>query len=190
MSEVIYDSESEALDIAAQRLAEVSDLPVDVLRVFTEKATVVEEETEDPSKGLPRQLHPALVGRFAIRNDELLNIQTFLSLVKNATKLAAGISGYATLAGVTAIADALYGFYTFYKEIIAKGFLLSNDQLEVIASLRELRAATTAEIAERLQKHLPDASVDEILASFSRARQPERGFVSRDESGRWIIKGL
>ena len=145
MSEVIYDSQSEALDIAAGRLAKVSDLPIKVLKMFGEKANVVEAKAQASEERLPRQLHPALIGHFAIRNDELVNMEMFLSLLKNATELAAGIAGIHTLAGVAAVTDALNGLYKFYRNIVAKGFVLSKDQLAVVGTLRDLGAATTAQ---------------------------------------------
>jgi hypothetical protein len=190
MSQVIYDSQSEALDVAAQRLAMVSNLPIKVLKTFGEKARVVEEKCQAPGEALPRQLQPALIGRFVIRDDELLNIETFLSLLKSATKLAVGLAGIATLAGVAAVTDALHGLYRFYCDIVAKGFVLSKDQLAVIATLRDLRAATTAQIAERVQERINSETIDEVLASFSRECEPKRGFISKDETGRWHIDGV
>jgi hypothetical protein len=190
MTEVIYDSQSEALDVAAERLAKVSDLPINVLKMFGEKAKVVEEKPQVWQERLPRQLQPALVGRFAIRNDELLNTATFLSLLKNATELAAGIAGIHTLAGVAAVTDALNGLYKFYSNIVAKGFVLSKDQLAIVGTLRDLGAATTPQIAEHVKKSLNTQTIEEILALFSRDREPERGFILKDETGRWRIDGL
>jgi hypothetical protein len=190
MTEVIYDSQSEALDVVAERLEKVSDLPINVLKMFGEEAQVVEEKAQASEERLPRQLQPALVGRFAIRNDELLNAATFLSLLKNVTELAAGIAGIHTLTGVAAVTDALNGLYKFYRNIVAKSFVLSKDQLAVVGTLRDLGTATTAQIAERVKKSLKSETIEEILALFSRDREPERGFILKDGTGRWRIDGL
>lgn len=190
MSDSIYDSRSEALDLVAQRLAKVSDFPLQTLKSFGAQANVVQENLHKSGDGLPKQLQPALVGHFAIRNDELLNVETFLSLLKNATKLAVGIAGIATLAGVASVTDALHGLYRFYCAVVAKGFVLSDDQLAVLGTLRDLSPTTTAQIVERLEKRICAERIDEILASFSREREPKRGFVSKDATGRWFIDGL
>ncbi len=153
------------------------------------KVSVIEEK-QTWDEALPRQLQPALIGRFAIRNDELLNIETFLSLLKNATKLAVGIAEITTLAGVASVTDALHSLYKFYGDVVARGFVLSKDQLAVVATLRELRAATTAQLMERVQDGISSESVEQIFSTFSREREPNRGFISKDETGRWLIEGL
>jgi hypothetical protein len=189
MAELIYDSQSEALEVVVQRLAEVSDLPIKVLKMLSEKESVVEEK-QAWEEALPRQLHPALVGHFAIRNDQLFNIETFLSLLKNVTELAVGIAGIATLTGVASLTDALHGLYKFYGNLVARGFVLSKDQFAIVATLRDLGAATTVQLMERVQGRMSSELVEDILASFSREREPNRGFISRDETGRWLINGL
>src|SRR5258708_2384623 len=126
MDDFIYDSRSEALDKTAETLAKVSDLPNQVLKSLGEKANLVEEKEQASDETLPRHLQRAIAGRVVIRNDILLSLETFLSLLKNATKLAAGIAGIATPggiaapAGVAALTDGLYGLYKFYTEIVAK----------------------------------------------------------------------
>ncbi|MCA1500509.1 hypothetical protein [Bradyrhizobium sp. NBAIM14] len=152
MSDIVYDSKSEALSIAAATLSKASDLPDEIIAALSKKANLVEESSSGAV--LPRQLQPALVGRFVIRNDVLLSLETFLSLLKTVTKLVAGFAGVGTPAGIAAITDGIHGLYKAYTEIVAKGYKLTDDQFAVIAALRQLGDATSSEIDKYLQKPL------------------------------------
>jgi hypothetical protein len=188
MGATVFESEDEALAAAADGLSKVSHFSPDLLKRLAELEGVVEETVPSSSDKLPRHLHPALVGHFAIRNDALINLETFLALLKSATKLAVGLAEYNTLGGVAATADALHGLYKFYTDVKGKGFFLTNDQLAVVTLLRELGSATTEQLAERVRPL--SGQIETILNSFSRETSPTNGFVSRDVDRRWRIDGL
>ena len=181
-----FDSRSEALNVVAERLGTVSEFSPQVLKVFSRKANIVEEL---PAKPIGK-VQPALVGRFAIRNDLLFSVESFFALAKSAAKLAVGIAGITTLPGAATIADALFDIYKLYIHVTEKGFKLSDSQFAVITSLQKLNIATTHELAACLSTDFSEEQIETILITFTHESNGGKGFISKDDNGRWRIEGL
>jgi hypothetical protein len=186
---VIYDSPSEALSVALRSARRVSKLPAPTLQKFLERESVV-EEIKPTKEHRPRHFAPALVGKFAIRNDALFNLRNFLRLITAALNLVVGLSGISTLAGAAATVDALHALYTFYLETKEQGFILTPEQLAVVGILRDLGKAKPAEISARLKLKIEPADVEAILEGFRRTDNRRTGFTVRDKSGLWSLSGL
>jgi len=136
-------------------------------------------------------VQPALVGRFAIRNDALFSVNNFLTLLTSASKLAVGIAGIGTLAGAATLVASVHAFYKFYCDIVSQGFVLSDEQLAVVGVLRDMeKAATSDEIAKHMRSNIGTDAIEKALAGFKRTSDAARGFIVQDEKARWSIVDL
>lgn len=190
MAERTYDSRSSALDAATGRTPRVAaSLTQSIIRSFLDRADVVEERSQEMP--LPSQLQPALVGHFAIRNGELLNINNFLELLVAGSKLAVGIATINRMEGAATAADALHSIYKLYRKIIGHGFQLSDEQLVVIKTLKDLKSsATSSDVARRITQTVDPTTVEAILAAFEITKCRPMGFTVRDDQGRWTVTEL
>jgi hypothetical protein len=74
-------------------------------------------------------------------------------------------------------------------ECISKATRATDAQLVIISTLRELKIAKAEQIRERLGDRLDGVDIESVLASFSRVKDPQRGFVTQDSVGQWQIEG-
>ncbi len=190
----LYEARSDALEAAAKTMSAVSDLPIEVLKLLGEAADLTEELPPETRQRKPSGWQPILVGRIAIRNDQIKLMETFLVFLKGATNIVAGIAALSTLAGIPAgsraLADGVHGLYKLYSDLIARGFSLSPAQFVIITTLRALGTATAVDIRERLGNQLDGVDIESVLLAFSRAREPQRGIVIQNAAGQWQIEGV
>jgi hypothetical protein len=181
----VYDSWNEAVDAALEQIGTQSDLPTAEFRKFLGKDTVAQEQGPSP---ISPTAQPVLVGRYVLRNDELVNVGNFLGLVKSTTKFVVGVVGIHTLAGAAAIADALYGLYTLFTGIKAKGFTLSNQQFAVVSTLRR-DSATSDQLVERMKETTAE-KIEEILEPLTKTDARPNGVVVKDNKEVWSLHNV
>jgi hypothetical protein len=183
-----FESRSEAMDEA------VALLPRDVFRSDADARTfLASAELIGPLKAsrsqLPKGAQPALVGRFAIRDDVFLNVSNFLALLSAAAKLCIGISSIHSLAGASSTLGAIESVYKLFCTIRDRSFILTEEQLAVVLALRELKSASIREIAERMGGPATSLQVETALKALECTKEQPSGFTVR-QGDRWMVKGL
>lgn len=187
-----FDDPDEAAACAVDRLlAKSVGFDRSVMAGLIESVDVVErvDPTQDTASVPPEGMHPGLVGRYVIRDDLLVSLENFMSFLKAAGGLVSGVLSLPTPAGVKATVDGIYSLYQAFTAVAAKGWRLSNQELEVILALRRLGPSTTEAIASKLDG-VGAERVGAILGSFERRDDNPSGFTVRRSDGAWQLEGV
>ena len=167
-----------------------------IIEGIVDRAGVVERIEILPNKKEMQLggVHKALVGHYVIRNDLLMSLDNFLSLLKSAGHLTSGVltlwtAASMTPAGIKDTVDGIYSLYETFTKIMAKTWHLSDKELTVVLAVRSSGPARADILAGKLGD-VGTEHVEKILGRFERREDNPSGFTVRMSDGAWRLEGV
>lgn len=187
-----FSSREEAVHHAEQLLRARLELPDDAMKKLISSADLIQKVSVKSPK-IPKTASPALARsfRYVIRDDDLYTLSNFLDVLKAAGALAIGITSLPTLAGFKALGDAVQGIYTTFKNIFARGELLSAEEFLIVIALKDLETSSAENIAEILRGGSLEIHANAVESFLSRhERGDNKGFTRRVPPDKWCLDGI
>lgn len=183
----VFENRFAARNAIAEITAKHTDLSEGEIDVFCELISLPYEL--DDTKKSPSS-SPALIGNFAINNQDLYDLEKFLKFFAAAAKLLVFAPQIGTVVGWGGTASSLHDLYKLFQSLKDSGYTLSEHQLIIISIIRSEGPIHTEAIAERLPREIYDLGWQNLVDPFLSSTVEKSALLQKDESEFWSAPNL